>query len=89
MKIKYQEAGVPTARCHRVGTIEDLREFVKLVGYPVIAKPENGVGAADTYKIANDEELEQFYEVHHGEYVCEEFITGDIVSYSFIWNSFS
>jgi len=84
MKIKYEEGGVPTARCHRVGSFEDLQAFIELVGYPVIAKPENGVGAADTYKIENDEELKAFYETRHGEYVCEQFITGDIVSYDAI-----
>ena len=87
MKEKYLEAKVPTARCHRVGTLKDLQAFVKETGYPVIAKPENGVGAADTFKIENDNQLREFYKVRHGDYVCEEFITGDIVSYDAITDS--
>lgn len=84
MKLKYQEAGVPFPRCHRVSTWKDLKDFVAQTGYPVIAKPENGVGAADTYKIENDGQLKVFFQEKHGEYVCEEFITGDIVSYDAI-----
>ena len=84
MKEKYLEGDIPTARCHRVGTLKDLQAFVKKVGYPVIAKPENGVGAADTYKIENASQLKEFYSEKHGDYVCEEFITGDIVSYDAI-----
>lgn len=84
MKEKYQEGQVPYPRCHRVNAWEDLQGFIAQTGYPVIAKPENGVGAADTYKIENDQELKRFYQEKHGEYVCEEFITGDIVSYDAI-----
>ena len=84
MKEKYREGGIPYPRCHRVNTWEDLLDFVSQTGYPVIAKPENGVGAADTFKIENEGQLEQFYQERQGEYVCEEFIDGDIVSYDAI-----
>ena len=85
MKSRYALAGVPTARLRRVTTIEDLREFISLVEYPIIAKPENGVGAEDTYKITNDSELERFFASKPPcDYVAEEFITGDICSYDAI-----
>ena len=52
---------------------------------PVIAKPENGVGAADTYTIKNADDLKHFFATKPEEaYVCEEFITGDICSYDAI-----
>lgn len=51
----------------------------------MIAKPENGVGAADTYTIHTEEELKNFFATKPDEaYVCEEFITGDICSYDAI-----
>lgn len=85
MKIKYAEAGVPTARGHQVSGYEDTAAFIDQVGYPVIAKPENGVGAAGTYTIENDEGLRLFFaEKPDVSYVCEEFITGDICSYDAI-----
>ncbi|MBQ0066121.1 MAG: ATP-grasp domain-containing protein [Firmicutes bacterium] len=85
MKVKYAQASVPTARSHRVSTKEALLSFIEEVGYPVIAKPENGVGAADTYKIENENDVDYFFETKPKEaYVSEEFITGDICSYDAI-----
>ena len=51
MKQLYIEAGIPTARQHFVSTPEAGREFISLVGYPVIVKPNIGVGAHDTWKL--------------------------------------
>lgn len=85
MKKKYALGGIPTARGHKVEAYADTAAFVSEVGYPVIAKPENGVGAADTYTITTEEELKRFFETKPDEaYVCEEFITGDICSYDAI-----
>lgn len=85
MKTRYSLGGVPTARGHKVEGWEDTAAFIREVGYPVIAKPENGVGAADTYTIQNEEELKHFFATKPQEaYVCEEFITGDICSYDAI-----
>lgn len=85
MKEKYELAGVPTARGHKVIGYDDTLAFISQVGYPVIAKPENGVGAADTYTIHSEEELKSFFAEKPDEaYVCEEFITGDICSYDAI-----
>lgn len=82
MKDKYGQGGIPTARGHKVVGYDDMAAFVEEVGYPVIAKPENGVGAADTFTIHNKEDLVRFFkEKPEKAYVCEEFITGDICSY--------
>lgn len=88
MKKLYQEAGIPTARQSKVTTIEAARDFLRLVGYPVIVKPDVGVGASDTWKLNGDEELERFFaNLPHVPYVMEEFIDGDLVSYEAILNS--
>ena len=85
MKTKYELGGISTARGHKVTGYEDTAAFIGEVGYPVIAKPENGVGAADTYTIKTEEDLRNFFETKPEEaYVCEEFITGDICSYDAI-----
>lgn len=85
MKTKYELGGIPTARGHKVVDEADTAAFISEVGYPVIAKPENGVGAADTYTIHTEEELKNFFATKPDEaYVCEEFITGDICSYDAI-----
>ncbi len=88
MKEFYKKAGVPTARCHQITTKEAARQFIDLVGYPVIVKPDNGVGANATYKLTNDEDFESFFaDLPPVPYVMEEFITGDIYSYDAITNS--
>ncbi len=85
MKRMYQLGGIPTARQRLVTTLEAAKEFITQVGYPVIVKPNIGVGAAATWKISTDERLEQFYaNLPKIPYVMEEFIKGDLVSYEAI-----
>jgi len=90
MKEFYQKAGIPVARYHLVtDDIEGCREFLKVVGYPVIVKPDNGVGAEATYKLSNDEDLVNFMNTRpaHVPYIMEEFINAEIYSYDAIIDS--
>ena len=87
MKRFYAKGGIPTARQARASEgIDALRDFTHLVGYPVIAKPDVGVGASRTYKIEDDSQLQAFFETanDYQNYVIEEFITGEICSYDAI-----
>ena len=88
MKKLYLEAGIPTARQHVVTDREGGRAFLKEVGYPVIVKPDVGVGATHTWKLENDADLEAFYDnLPAAPYVMEEFIQGEICSYDAILDS--
>ena len=89
MKKLYQEAGIPTARQSKVTTREAGRAFIEEIGgYPVIVKPDIGVGANDTWKLNNDEQFDAFYDnLPSVPYVMEEFIVGDLISYEAILNS--
>ena len=88
MKGIYLEAGIPTARQHVVSTREAGREFIEKVGYPVIVKPDIGVGATNTWKLENDGDFEAFYKhLPQHPYVMEEFIEGEICSYDAIVDS--
>ena len=88
MKKLYLEAGIPTARQHVVSTREGGRTFIGEVGYPVIVKPDVGVGATNTWKLESDTDLERFYDNLPGvPYVMEEFIQGEICSYDAIIDS--
>lgn len=79
MKEAFMKAGVPVARGRVIKSIEDAKELIAEVGYPVCAKPDNGVGAANTYKIKNEEGLLRFFETKpNNEYIMEEFIEGEI-----------
>ena len=87
MKKFYKEAGVKTARYHLTTTLEEGLKFIQEVGYPVVVKPDNGVGAAATYKVSNEKELRDFYNQDHPtQYIMEEFVNGLIISYDGIAN---
>ena len=87
MKAYYAQAGVPSARLQKVTDIAAAKNFIAQVGYPVIVKPDIGVGACDTFKLENDEHLKKFFHtLPEVPYVMEEFVTGDICSYDAILN---
>ena len=47
MKAFYEKAGIPAARYHLVDDEKGCMAFIKQVGWPVVVKPDNGVGASD------------------------------------------
>ena len=89
MKEYYQRVGIATARYHLVEDIEGCRAFLKKVGYPVVVKPDNGVGAANTYKLKCDEDLVRFMEEKPDwvPYIMEEFVNAEVNSYDAIIDS--
>ena len=88
MKEYYAKAGIPTARYHIVEGLEDCLDFAHTVGYPVVVKPDNGVGANHTYKLKSDEELEFFLDTKSDEvYIMEEYVNGYVQTYDAIVNA--
>ena len=82
MKEFYKKAGVPVARYKFCTSFKEDMEFIKEVGFPVIVKPDVGVGAAATYRIENEDELKAFYNRGFNvPYIMEEYILGDIISF--------
>ena len=82
MKEVFRKAGIPVARGWIIHNLADARNLINETGYPVVAKPDIGVGAAKTYKIHNRRELQEFFEKKpQTEYIMEEFIEGTILSY--------
>ena len=57
MKEFFAAAGLKTARWQLTTNLEDAQKFTELVGYPIVIKPDIGVGASDTHKIKNGDEL--------------------------------
>ncbi len=90
MKKYYRKGGIPTARQIKCSEgLEAVKTFAGKTGFPIIAKPDNGVGATGTFKLHSNEELERWFKDHPGNYqlfVMEEFITGLLVSYDAIFN---
>ena len=89
MKAYYQAVGIPTARYHMVDDFDGCKKFIDQVKWPVIVKPDNGVGASHTYKLGSDEELHAFLAQRdpNVSYIMEEFVNAEVNSYDAIIDS--
>lgn len=88
MKRYYNMAGIKTARYCLVTSEEECKQFIAEVGYPVIVKPDNGVGASDTHRLCSDSDLECFLNTKLPvSYIMEEYIDATVNSYDAIVNS--
>ena len=89
MKAYYAKAGIPTARYHLVKDRESALEFAHKVGYPVVVKPDNGVGANATYKLRSDEDMDYFFATKDNSigFIMEEFVNGEVRTYDAIIDS--
>ena len=80
MKEALRAAGVPTAASIGSGDREEILDFVRRVGFPVIVKPRSAAGAAGTYRADDTKRLaEVLDECHVGrgaEVAVEEFVEG-------------
>ena len=89
MKQGYERAGGRVAKWILVSTKEQLEKFIAEVGYPVFIKPDKGVGAEETFKLEKPADIDYFFlrKQDNVEYICEQFISGDIISFDGICNS--
>ena len=88
MKEVYKSIGLNYARYSMVDTFENALAFIEKVGYPVVVKPDNGVGASSTYKLKNQSELEYFFATKDDRvYIMEEFVNGHVETYDGITDS--
>ncbi len=82
MKAYYKKAGIPTARYHLVKDYDSAAAFAGTVGYPVVVKPDNGVGASKTYRLKSEEELKYFFATKDSQqYIMEELVNGVVRTY--------
>lgn len=82
MKRVFERAGVRVARGRVCRTPSQARRFAAEVGYPIIAKPDVGVGALRTYRLGDGTDLEAFLEDRPPvDYILEEELAGHIVTF--------
>ena len=60
MKSVFEKAGIKVAPGVLLRQPEDAQNFIQIHGYPVVVKPDNGVGAYGTYKLRNQQDLDNF-----------------------------
>jgi biotin carboxylase len=78
MKERVAAAGVRVPRAIRARTVAEIHAFADAVGFPLILKPVDGAGSADTFRVADRGELAAAVDrVRHLDQVSvEEFVTG-------------
>ena len=84
MKKLFKKAGVPVVPGQVVKTISGVDLAVNKLGLPLIAKPDNGVGAAATFKLETKEDVEHFKSEWNQEtvYFFEKFVqSGEICTF--------
>lgn len=83
MKRVLDDAGIRTPHHYEARSAEDVRKARDRIGYPIIIKPLDGAGSADTWPIRSDEELDQVLRaVGHLDVVSvEEYIEGEEYTY--------
>jgi biotin carboxylase len=82
MKGRFQSAGIPVAAGRVVSTPAEARGLIRITGYPVVAKPDAGVGALDTFRLDSDTDLDAFFSTKpDANYIMEAFVQGTIVSF--------
>lgn len=83
MKEVFKKARIPVAKGRTFTDEADARVLAEELGFPVIVKPDNGVGASDTYQLKTKAELEHFLSERNKAvvYIMEEFIDGDMVTF--------
>ncbi|MBQ3421639.1 MAG: ATP-grasp domain-containing protein [Romboutsia sp.] len=89
MKDVYKKANIPCARYDYVKDLNSCIDFANKVGYPIVVKPDNGVGANSTYKLNNEDELCKFFYERDKNvlYIMEEFIKGHVETFDGIADS--
>jgi biotin carboxylase len=81
MKRIFQESGLRVARGAVVSTVQEAIRLADELGYPVILKPNEGVGAGGTHRVDRQDRLESLFPELREDYLLEEFVEAPIVTY--------
>jgi len=73
--------GIPHARGALCRTLEEGLSVAAMTGYPIIAKPDDGIGAEGISKLHSEEELRAFFAGRRGDFVLEEFVNAEIITF--------
>src|SRR6218665_820613 len=77
----FKKAGVPHPSSIAVRDAAGVKAFARDVGYPLVLKPDVGVGAARTFKVSPDAEVDAPLAEPLTGYVAQAFVRGTIVTY--------
>jgi hypothetical protein len=78
----FRDAGVAHPELELVQSAAQVKAFARRVGYPLVIKPDVGVGAAHTFKVSSDAEVDlALVQPLPTRYVAQSFVQGTIVTY--------
>ncbi|MCY1073735.1 ATP-grasp domain-containing protein [Archangium lansingense] len=77
----FKKAGVAHPDGIPVKDAAGVKAFARGVGYPLVLKPDVGVGAARTFKVSSDADVDEALEEPLSNYVAQAFVRGAIVTY--------
>jgi hypothetical protein len=81
MKKLFKESGLPVARGERIRDFNHGLRLAHDLGYPLILKPDEGVGAGGIHKVTDEAQLRRLLPEINDDYMLEEFIDAKIVTY--------
>lgn len=86
MKQRIHAAGLRVPAAARCRTNTEVRDVAEQIGYPLIVKPIDGAGSANTYRVNSEEELDRILPrlQRVPEVSTEEFIEGEEFTYDTI-----
>lgn len=86
MRARVLAAGLRAPRSARVRTRDEARAAARQIGFPVVLKPVDGAGSADTFRVDDPAALERTLvaTAHVRECSVEEFIAGEEFTYETI-----
>jgi biotin carboxylase len=86
MKERIHAAGLRVPAAARCRTNTEVRDVAEHIGYPLIVKPIDGAGSANTYRVDSEEELDRILPrlVRVPEVSTDEFIAGEEFTYDTI-----
>ncbi|MBX3579753.1 MAG: ATP-grasp domain-containing protein [Rhizobiaceae bacterium] len=83
MRAFFRKSGVATVPEHKVSDRAAALQFLSRVNYPVVVKPDSGAGAAMTYRLNGEADLDDFFKTKPDgvSFVMQDFVDGLVVTY--------
>jgi len=81
MKERLRDGGVHVPAFARIASLDDLKNFIAKVGFPVVIKPVDNSGARGVQRLTRGMDIAQAFEysrnfAYGGEVIAEKFISG-------------
>lgn len=77
----FEKAGIPHPGGEAVRSLDQVTAFARQHGYPLVLKPDTGVGAVRTFKVEDETQVQALPWASLENYLVQPFIEGRIVTY--------